>query len=97
MDAKDCRAARLEIDNSELGQRLSERLESHVAVCAACAQFRLERAELREAIEGARNTLAQSRTLITEVDAALATGRNTMLPQPNLEALPVDLRAWSKG
>jgi hypothetical protein len=55
------------------------------------------RTELRDAIEGARSTLAQSRTLMTEVDAALATGHNAMLPQPKLEALPVDLRAWCKS
>jgi hypothetical protein len=50
MDANDCRTVRREIDASELGQRLSGPLEMHLAACAACAQFRTERAQLRELV-----------------------------------------------
>src|ERR1051325_5855275 len=52
MNATDCRVIRLEIDGSELGQRLSEAGEAHVAACAACSQFRSERSRLRELIGG---------------------------------------------
>jgi|SRR5580765_252241 len=47
MNAKDCRIVRLEIDSSELGQRLSETAEAHVASCPSCAEFRAERSRLR--------------------------------------------------
>ncbi|HSQ24974.1 MAG TPA: hypothetical protein VLN44_11195, partial [Pyrinomonadaceae bacterium] len=47
MNAKDCRTVRREIDTSELGQRLSPLVETHIAACPACAQFRAERAQLR--------------------------------------------------
>src|SRR5262245_36332891 len=50
MNSKECRNVRCEIDNSELGQRLSAQGEAHIASCQACAQFRLERGELRELI-----------------------------------------------
>lgn len=41
---------RLEIDSSELGQRLTKAAETHVAACASCAKFRSERSRLRELI-----------------------------------------------
>lgn len=50
MNANDCRTARQEIDQSELGQRLSEQTESHLIVCATCAVFRAERTRLRELV-----------------------------------------------
>ena len=50
MNANDCRTVRREIDASELGQRLSQSLEMHVSACAGCAQFRDERAQLRELV-----------------------------------------------
>jgi len=50
MNANDCRTVRLEIDTAELGHRLSGPLEMHLAACAACAQFRTERAQLRELV-----------------------------------------------
>lgn len=50
MNANDCRTVRREIDTAELGQRLSGSLETHLAACAACAQFRTERAQLRELV-----------------------------------------------
>ena len=58
MNANDCRTVRREIDISELGQRLSEPLEGHVATCAACAQFRTERAQLRELVGSLKPVLA---------------------------------------
>ena len=50
MNETDCRAVRREIDESELGQRLSGQIESHVASCAACAEFRSQRSRLRELV-----------------------------------------------
>ena len=50
MNGKDCRTVRLEIDSSELSQRLSEPVEAHLLACAACSQFRTERTELRELV-----------------------------------------------
>jgi len=52
MNETDCRAVRREIDESELGQRLSGQVESHVASCAACAEFRSQRSRLRELVGG---------------------------------------------
>jgi len=50
MKAKECRAVRLEIDSSEMGQRLSEQAESHLRACPACAEFQVERGQLRELV-----------------------------------------------
>jgi hypothetical protein len=50
MNRQDCRAMRREIDQSELGRRLSEQAERHLAVCPACAEFRAERSSLRELV-----------------------------------------------
>ncbi len=58
MNANDCRTVRREIDISELGQRLSEPVEGHVATCAACAQFRTERAQLRELVGSLKPVVA---------------------------------------
>jgi hypothetical protein len=50
MNAKECRATRREIDESELNQRLSNQARAHVAVCSACRDFGAERASLRELV-----------------------------------------------
>jgi hypothetical protein len=50
MNRTDCRAVRREIDESELGQRLSQQVETHLARCAACGEFRSERLRLRELV-----------------------------------------------
>ena len=52
MSTNDCRHVRREIDQSELGQRLSEGSESHINECASCAAFRIERNRLRELVGG---------------------------------------------
>lgn len=50
MNGKECRATRREIDESELNQRLSNQALSHLAVCMRCAEFRAERASVRELV-----------------------------------------------
>jgi hypothetical protein len=50
MNAKDCREARLEIDQSELGQPASEPVEAHLVACASCRQFQEERSRLRSLV-----------------------------------------------
>src|ERR1051325_7230851 len=50
MNTNECRDVRQEIDQSELGQRLSESSESHLIGCASCAAFRDERLRLRELV-----------------------------------------------
>jgi anti-sigma factor RsiW len=50
MNSKTCRHARQEIDESEIGQALSQVTTAHLGSCAPCAQFRSERASLRELI-----------------------------------------------
>ena len=50
MNTNECRSVRQEIDQSELGQRLSESSESHVIGCASCAAFRADRTRLRELV-----------------------------------------------
>lgn len=58
MNSKTCRHARREIDELEIGQALSEVTAAHVASCAPCAQFRSERASLRELIGGLEPVVA---------------------------------------
>jgi hypothetical protein len=58
MSGKVCRETRLEIDQSELQQSLSAEAEAHVAACAACAAFRVERFRLRELVGGLEPVVA---------------------------------------
>ena len=58
MNTNECRSVRQEIDQSELGQRLSESSESHVIDCANCAAFRAERTGLRELVGSLRPVTA---------------------------------------
>src|SRR5712671_1872451 len=50
MNRNECRATRREIDESELNQQLSNQARAHVALCAACSEFRAERTSLRELV-----------------------------------------------
>jgi hypothetical protein len=50
MNRKDCRSARQEIDESELGQSLSDQARSHVIACPSCRGFQAERTSLRELV-----------------------------------------------
>jgi len=54
MNANQCRSVRLEIENSELGQRLSAAGTAHLADCTACSEFRDERTRLRELVGSLR-------------------------------------------
>lgn len=79
MNAKDCRTVRLEIDTSELGQRLSEPVETHVAGCAACAGFRTERAQLRELV-GSLKPVAAPADFDMRLRARMARERESRQP-----------------
>lgn len=81
MNGNDCRTARREIDTSELGQRLSEPLEIHVAACAACAQFRNERAQLRELV-GSLRPVAAPADFDMRLRARLAREKDARARQP---------------
>jgi len=52
MSANICREVRREIDQSELGQVVSERSAAHLSGCASCATFSDERTRLRELVGG---------------------------------------------
>jgi len=50
MLSKECRLARREIDELELGERASESATAHLSGCAVCRDFRAERTELRQLV-----------------------------------------------
>src|ERR1051326_1460042 len=54
MSTNICRAVRREIDQSELGESLSDKSKAHIALCASCGTFRDERLQLRELVGGLR-------------------------------------------
>lgn len=81
MDAKNCRVARWEIDNAELGQRLGEDLESHIAGCATCAEFRLERSQLRELV-GSLKPVAAPADFDMRLRARIAREKDSRARQP---------------
>ena len=81
MNAKDCRATRREIDESELNQELSEQARSHVASCAACGDFRAERISLRELV-GSLEPVAAPGDFEMRLRARLASDRQARTRQP---------------
>jgi hypothetical protein len=81
MNANDCRIVRREIDVSELGQRLSESMEMHVSACAACAQFRTERAQLRELV-GSLKPVAAPADFDMRLRARIAREKDARARQP---------------
>jgi hypothetical protein len=81
MNANDCRTVRREIDTLDLGQRLSEPLETHLAGCAACAQFRTERAQLRELV-GSLKPVAAPADFDMRLRARIAREKDARARQP---------------
>src|SRR5436190_2519115 len=81
MNAKDCRTVRLEIDMADLGQRLAEPVEMHLAGCAACAEFRNERAQLRELV-GSLKPVAAPADFDMRLRARMARERESRARQP---------------
>jgi hypothetical protein len=81
MNANDCRTVRREIDTSELGQRLSGPLEMHLAACAACAQFRTERVQLRELV-GSLKPVAAPADFDMRLRARIAREKDASARQP---------------
>jgi len=81
MNANDCRGVRREIDNCELGQRLSEQTELHLAACAGCAQFRIEREQLRELV-GSLRPVAAPPDFDLRLRARMARERENAARQP---------------
>lgn len=81
MNSKMCRHARQEIDELDIGQSLSEVTTVHLASCAACAQFRSERASLRELIGGLEPVVAPA-DFDMRLRARIARDRAGSAPQP---------------
>src|ERR1044072_2216721 len=81
MNSKTCPHARREIDELEIGQSLSEFTTAHLASCAPCAQFRSERASLRELIGGLKPVVAPA-DFDMRLRARIARDRAGAEPQP---------------
>ncbi len=81
MNAKDCRAVRREIDSSELSQSMGEQVETHVAACPACAQFRAERRQLRELVGSLQPVVAPA-DFDVRLRARIARERDAQARQP---------------
>ena len=58
MNSNTCRHVRRDIDELDIGQNLGEQTMAHLASCAACAQFRSERGNLRGLIGGLKPVVA---------------------------------------
>ena len=58
MKSFECRKTRREIDQLEFGAQPGERVKAHLATCAACREFRAERAELRELVSSIEPVVA---------------------------------------
>ena len=58
MRSLECRLVRQQIDELELDERPSERATAHLAVCAACRDFRAERTELRQLVGSLESVVA---------------------------------------
>jgi len=81
MISKTCRHARREIDELEIGQAPSPVTTAHLASCAPCAQFRSERASLRELIGGLEPVVAPA-DFDMRLRARIARDRAGAEPQP---------------
>lgn len=86
MNANECRKARQEIDQSELGQRFSEPTESHVIACANCAAFRAERTSLRELV-GSLQPVTAPADFDMRLRARIARERDASVSQPSVFSL----------
>ncbi|HKP37702.1 MAG TPA: hypothetical protein VJT71_12675 [Pyrinomonadaceae bacterium] len=58
MSSNICRQVRREIDELDKGRQPGESVRAHLDACSACAQFSLERANLRELIGGLESVVA---------------------------------------
>ncbi len=83
MNTNKCRSVRLEIDQSELGQRLSEQTESHLIVCANCAAFRAGRTRLRELVGSLQPVTAPS-DFDMRLRARIAREQDSRAAQPSI-------------
>jgi hypothetical protein len=81
MKAKECRGVRREIDSSELGQRFSDQVENHLRACPACAQFQVERGQLRELV-GSLRPVAAPADFDMRLRARIARERDRSARQP---------------
>jgi hypothetical protein len=81
INRKDCRVTRREIDESELNQKLSEQARSHVASCASCRDFRVERTSLRELVASLEPVAAPG-DFEMRLRARLASDRQARTRQP---------------
>jgi hypothetical protein len=83
MNTNECRSVRQEIDQSELGQRLSDSSESHVIGCASCGAFRAERTRLRELV-GSLQPVTAPADFDVRLRARIAREQNQGSAQPSI-------------
>jgi hypothetical protein len=81
MMSKECRNTRREIDELELGARPSADASSHLAICAACREFRAERTQLRELV-GSLEPVTAPGDFEMRLRARIAADRSASRQQP---------------
>lgn len=81
MMSKECRNTRREIDELELGAHPSDHASSHLAICAACREFRAERTQLREVV-GSLEPVTAPGDFEMRLRARIAAERSASRQQP---------------
>lgn len=86
MNSNQCRQVRREIDELDISQQLGEGATAHLASCSTCAQFKLERSNLRGLIGGLEPVVAPA-DFDMRLRARLARERSGAERQPFLTRL----------
>jgi anti-sigma factor RsiW len=86
MNSNKCRQVRREIDELNVSQQPGEAAMAHLASCSGCAQFKLERANLRELVAGLEPVVAPA-DFDMRLRARIARERSEAERQPFLTRL----------